>query len=333
MSGSGGENHNGPLASVHALDPDRPKRRRSLPKAPAAPNQETSPPDRNAALSMLGTFDLDDVDFRSPDEILATLPPEPPVSEPDGPPRASQADERAVAREMPAVEDVQSDEILRELEEHHQRGQPAARPSAPRGSAELQPRSRRQARATRERTVRSQARGESKPWGRRKRVVLSMAGAAMFTATAIAVTLSQPAGNSIPPRTPIRSGRLAATTALTLAPTKFLAAAAKAIANEDRQLTRRVKSPVRHRRRVAPVRKPSTRHHLITHASAAPAASTSPATSSPSYSSSSSTAASSSQPATSTAAAATSGNTSHQSQPAFGQNGSLGPGRGAPGTQ
>ena len=53
----------------------------------------------------------------------------------------------------------------------------------------------------------------------------------------------------------------------------------------------------------------------------------------PSYSSSSSTAASSSQPATSTAAAATSSNTSHQSQPAFGQNGSLGPGRGAPGTQ
>jgi hypothetical protein len=62
-------------------------------------------------------------------------------------------------------------------------------------------------------------------------------------------------------------------------------------------------------------------------------ASTSPANPTSSYSSSSSTAASSSQPATSTAAAATSSNTSHQSQPAFGQNGSLGPGRGAAGTQ
>jgi hypothetical protein len=331
MSGSSGEKHNGPLASVHALDPDRPKRRRSLPKAPAAPNQETPAPDRNAALSMLGTFDLEDVDFRSPDEILATLAPEPSVSEPDGPPPASHADEAAVTRDTPAVEDVQSDEILRELEEHHQRGQATARPSAPRGSAELQTRSRRQARPTRKRMVRTQARGESKPRGRRKRVALSVAVAAMFTAIAMAVTLSQLGGKSVPPRTVIRSGRLAATSAFTLAPSKFLAAAANAIANEGRQLTRRVKSPVRHHRRVAPARKRSTRHHSVTHASAAPAASTS-ATSSPSYSSSSSTAASSSQPATTTAGA-TSSTTSHQSQPAFGQNGSLGPGRGASGTQ
>ena len=333
MSGSGREKHDGPLASVHALDPDRPKRRRSLPKAPAAPNHETPAPDRNAALSMLGTFDLDDVDVRSPDEILATLTPESTASAPGVPPQVSPADERAVTRDGPAVDDVQSDEILRELEEHHQRGQTTARPSAPRGSAELQPRSRRQARPTRKRSVRSQAHGESKPRGRRKRVALSVAVAAIFTATAMAVTLSQLGGKSVPPRTPIRSGRLAATTAFTLAPSQFLAAAANAIANEGRQLTRRVKSPAGQRRRVAPARKRSTRHHSVTHASAAPAASTSPATSSPSYSSSSSTAASSSQPATSTAAAATSSNTSHQSQPAFGQNGSLGPGRGASGTQ
>jgi hypothetical protein len=333
MSGSGGEKHNGPLASVHALDPDRPKRRRSLPKAPAAPDQEPPPPDRNAALSMLGTFDLDDVDLRSPDEILATLAPEPSVSEPDGPPGASRAHEGAVTRDMPAVEDVQSDEILRELEEHHQRGQATARPSAPRGSAELQPRSRRQARPTRKRTVRTQARGEVKTRGWRKRLALSVAVTAMFTAAAISVTLSQLDGKSIHPRSPSRSARLAATAGFTLAPTKFLAAAANAIANEDRQLTRRVKSPVRDHRRVAASRKRSTRHHPVTHATAAPAISTSAATSSPSYSSSSSTAASSSQPASNTPAAATSSNTSHQSQPAFGQNGSLGPGRGAAGTQ
>ena len=333
MSGSGGDKHDGPLASVHALDPDRPKRRRSLPKAPAAPNQETPPPDRNAALSMLGTFDLDDVDFRSPDEILATLAPEPTVSGPDDPPQASPADERAVTRDIPAVEDVQSDEILRELEEHHQRGQTTARPSAPRGSAELQPALRRKVPPTRKREVRGRASGESKPRGGRKRLVLSLAAAAVFTATASAVTLSQLGGTANRPPTPIRSSRLAATTGLTLAPTKFFDTVANAIANEDRQLTRRVKSPVRHHRRVASVRKRSTRHHLVTHATVAPAASTSPASSTPSYSSSSSTAASSSQPATSTAAAATSSNTSHQSQPAFGQNGSLGPGRGAAGTQ
>ena len=251
MSGSGRDKHDGPLASVHALDPDRPKRRRSLPKAPAAPNQETPAPDRNAALSMLGTFDLDDVDVRSPDEILATLAPESTVSAPGVPPQVSPADERAVTRDGPAVDDVQSDEILRELEEHHQRGQTTARPSAPRGSAELQPALRRQARPTRKRTVRGQARGESKPRGRRKRVALSVAVAAVFTATAMAVTLSQLGGKSVPPPTPIRSGRLAATTAFTLAPSKFLAAAANAIANEGRELTRRVKSPVRHHRRVA----------------------------------------------------------------------------------
>jgi hypothetical protein len=88
---------------------------------------------------MLGTFDLDDVDFRSPDEILGTLAPEPTVFEPDDSPRASPTDDRAATRDIPAVKDVQSDEILRELEEHHHRGQTTARPSAPRGSAELQP--------------------------------------------------------------------------------------------------------------------------------------------------------------------------------------------------
>jgi hypothetical protein len=325
MSGSGREKHDGPLASVHALDPDRPKRRRSLPKAPAAPNHATPAPDRNAALSMLGTFDLDDVDVRSPDEILATLTPESIASAPGAPPQVSPADERAVTRDGPAVGDVQSDEILRELEEHHQRGQATARPRAPRGSAELQPTLRRNVQPTRMREVRGRARGESKPREGRQRLVLSLAAAAVFTVTAGAVTLSQLGGTASRPPTPIRSSRLAATTGLTLA--QFFNAAAIAIAKEDRRLTPRVKKPARHHRRVVSVRKRSARRHVVTHATVA---STSPASSTPSYSSSSSTAASSSQPATSTAA---SSSTSHQSQPAFGQKGSLGPGRGAAGTQ
>ena len=334
MSGSGGDKHDGPLASVHRLDPDRPKRRRSLPKAPAARNEETPAPDRNAALSMLGTFDLDDVDFRSPDEILATLAPEPTVSEADDPPQASPTDGRAISRDSPAVDGVQSDEILRELEEHHQRGQRrplarahrAARPSSspPSGARSGQ---------TREREVRGRASGESKLRGGRSRLVFCLAAAAVFTATVSAVTLSQLGGKTNRPTSPVRSSGLAATTGLTLTPTKVFDTVANAIAEEDRQLTRRVKSPVRHHPRVASVRKRSTRHHSVTHATVAPAAPTSPASSTPSYSSSSSTAASSSQPATSTAATATSSSTSHQSQPAFGQNGSLGPGRGAPGTQ
>src|SRR4249920_3613472 len=98
MSGSGGDKHEGPLASVHRLDPDRPKGRRSLPKAPAAPSEQTPTPGRNAALSMLGTFDLDDVEFGSPDEILATLAPEPTVSEADDPPQASPTDWQAISR-------------------------------------------------------------------------------------------------------------------------------------------------------------------------------------------------------------------------------------------
>ena len=333
MSGSGGNKHDGPLASVHRLDPDRPKRRRSLPKAPAAPNEETPAPDRNAALSMLGTFDLDDVDFRSPDEILATLAPEPTVSEPDDPPQASPADERAITRDIPAVEDVQSDEILRELEEHHQRGQTTARPSAPRGSAELQPALRRKVPPARKREVRGrglwriEAPRRAQParafpcrgrgvHGHRKRCDAVSAG-----------RHGQPPADLRSVEQPGRDDWVHARA------DQPFETAANAIAKEDRQLTRRVKSPVRHHRRVATVRKRSTRHHLVTHATVAPAASTSPATSSASYSGSSSVTTSSSQPATTTAAAATSSNTSHQSQPAFGLNGSLGPGRGAPGTQ
>jgi hypothetical protein len=332
MSGTSGDKHDGPLASVHTLDPDRPKRRRSLPKAPAAPTEETPAPDRNAALSMLGTFDLDDVDSRSADEVLATLATEATVSEPDHRAQASPADERPVASDIP-VENVQSDEILRELEEHHQRAQTTARPSAPRGSAEFQPALRHKAAPKRKRELRGRASVESRPSGGRRRLVLSLAAAAVVTTTAMAVTLSQSGGAANRPTPPVRSSGLAATTGLAPSPAKFYKAAANAIANEDRPLARRVTSPAGHHRRVTTVRRRSIGHHLVTRATLAPAASTSPATSSPSYGSSSSNAASVSQPATSTPAAATSSSTPYQSQPAFGQDGSLGPGRGAAGTQ
>lgn len=332
MSGSGGDKHGRPLASVHRLDPDRPKRGRILPKTPAAPNEQTPAPDRNAALSMLGTFDLDDVDFRSPDEALASLVAQPPASEGDDRPQASPTDQRAITRDIPAVDDVPSDEILRELEEHHQRGQTIPRPSAPRGSAELDPARRRRVPPAHKREIQGRGSGESKLRDGRSRLVLSLVVAAGIMATASAVTLSHLGDGSGRRPSSARSSSLAATTGFTLTPTNPFETAANAIAREDQERTRRVGSPVRHRHRVATVRKRSTRHHLITHATVAPA-STSPATSSASYSGSSSVTTSNSQPATTTAAAAISSNTSQQSQPAFGLNGSLGPGRGAPGTQ
>jgi hypothetical protein len=237
-----------------------------------------------------------------------------------------------VARDTPAVDDAQSDEILRELEEHHQRGQPIARPSAPRGSAELQPAFRRRVSPARRREVRGRGSGESKLRGRRSRLVVSLA-AAVFMATASALTVSQLGGKTNRAPTPGRSGGLAAITGFTVAPANPFGTKANAIAHEDRQLRRRVKAPVRHHRPVATVRKHSTRQHSVSHATVLPAASTLVATSGASYSSSSSVTSSSSQPATSTTAAAASSTTSQQTQPAFGLNGSLGPGRGGPGTQ
>lgn len=310
------------------LEPDRPKQRRSLSRSSASPNQETSVPDRNAALNMLGTFDLEGVDGGSPDEILGTLVAE----KTEITQQFFEADEGADTGGTSAVENGQSDEILRELEEHHQRGAPAPRSSAPRGSAELQSRSRHQARAARRPIIRVRDFRETKPHGRRRWLAVSVA-LALAAALAMAGMLSQLGGKSVAPPTPQGSSRLGATTTFTLAPSKFLAAAANAIANEGRRLARRHGSPTTSRRPVGHTRKRSKRHHAVTRASAGRAASTPAANSAPVYRSVSSTSVSSSQPVTGTGATTTSESTSDQSQPAFGQNGSLGPGRGASSTQ
>jgi hypothetical protein len=133
MAGIGRNKHDRPLASVHRLDTNRPRRAGSLPEPSAALNDETAAPEPNAGLSMLGTLDLGDVEFRSPDEILASLDAVPAADSRN----ASLVDERAVAADALAADDVQSDEILRELEQHHQRTQLTPAAAAPRGSAEL----------------------------------------------------------------------------------------------------------------------------------------------------------------------------------------------------
>ena len=122
--------------------------------------------------------------------------------------------------------------------------------------------------------------------GGRKRLVLSLAAAAVFTVAAGAVTLSQLGGTANRPPTPIRSSRLAATTGLTVAPTKFLTRqptrSPKRIGRSPGASSRRpgttVASPASGSARAAP---------LVTQRGAA--ASTSPANPTSSYSSSSST--------------------------------------------
>jgi hypothetical protein len=112
MPGIGGDKQDRPLASVHRLDPDRPRREASLPDAQAAPKAESSAPDRNAGLSMLGTLDLDDVELRSPDEILASLEPSG-VSGPGASAKPARVDRMALASEAATSDGAQSDEILR----------------------------------------------------------------------------------------------------------------------------------------------------------------------------------------------------------------------------
>jgi len=92
---------------------------------------------------------------------------------------------------------------------------------------------------------------------------------------------------------------------------------------------RRPRQATRHHHRAARGRSPAS-------ASPAPAPSTSSngsSSSPPAYSGFSAAPASSSQPATSESTPAASSSTTQRSQPAFGANGTLGPGRGAPGTQ
>ena len=98
-----------------------------------------------------------------------------------------------------------------------------------------------------------------------------LAAAAVFTATASAVTLSQLGGKTNRPTSPVRSSGLAATTGLTLTPTKVFAHGGQ----RDRQRGSAA-HPARQVAGQAPafgsrsVRKRSTRHHSVTHATVAP---------------------------------------------------------------
>ena len=82
---------------------------------------------------MLGTCDVEDVELPTADDVLATLTSPPVPSDPvSTPPHAPMGDRRLVptaGTDAQLDEDVESDEILRELEEHHRRGT-AERPAS-----------------------------------------------------------------------------------------------------------------------------------------------------------------------------------------------------------
>jgi hypothetical protein len=344
MSKVGGDNREGRdpeggrIASVHELDAARGRHQqdvsRPLEGAPASPK-----PDRAAALNMLDTFDLDGIDVPSPDEVLSTVEGSTADSAEHAPP-----EDRPIVVDGTAVRDVDSDEILRELEEHHRRGHPTVRPSAPRGSAELQPKPRRAATRAQRRMVRKETPTRPQHRGRPTRATLIVAALVPLTIAAGTVALAHNGRTAARGTSRTTSSRLTAAAEFTpFISTKIFGAITSVFASEARGLARGQASPVEHPRRKRRTRKPTAPRRVVRQAATAPVVSTTPSSSASSSSSSSSAPASTTQsaasepaPASTTQSAASEpapATSTHYTQPAFGQNGSLGPGRGAPGTQ
>jgi hypothetical protein len=284
---------------------------------------------------MLGTFDLEGIDVPSADEVLATVEGSAAATRDADPSAPTRTDERPSLSGHPGVQDVDSDEILRELEEHHRRGQPAVRPRAPRGSAELKGSARRSATRASRRAVRTDSASGSQHRRRRSRRALVLGALVPVMIAAVAVALSNVGGTGVPATSHRNSSRLAAETT-PFVPTKILGTLADLFVAQARRLARADASPAVHRRRKPRTPKPKasrrvTRKTPATHQTpATPVASPTAPSVASSSSSSSSASAASTQSASSVPPPAAS---TQQTQPAFGQNGSLGPGRGAPGTQ
>jgi hypothetical protein len=259
------------MASVHELDTARARQKRSSRQAPAAPKQ---PPDRSTGLSMLSTFDLDNVEDASPDEILAAL--DNPPSTPDhvGASPTAAADEPAAVAGAATTERVESDEILRELEEHHRRAQPTVRRGAPRGSAELQAKSPCKPAPARRQTRIPKPDAATEAGGRRRRAALTLLIAALAIVTSSAFALSQLSGAR-----PRPSGHAAPLTLSSdhvlapLMPTGTFTSMAAAITVYARQPTATERFPSKpHRREARP--RPLRRHGAAQHKTASAGAST-----------------------------------------------------------
>ena len=238
--------------------------------------------------------------------------------------------ERRNLSDTPGFQDIDSDEILRELEEHHHRGQRTVRPHAPRGSAELQASTRRSATRAPRRTVRNDSASGSQHRSRRRRRTFVLGVLVPLTIAAGAVALSDVGGTGAPATVQRSSGRPAAETTPFVSTKTFGTLTALFVAQTQR-LARADASSAVHRRRKPRTRKPTasrrvTRKPPATHQTpatqqipATPVASPTTASSVASSStSSSSAAAASTQSASSETARAAS---SQQSRPAFGQTG------------
>lgn len=125
------------------------RRQRQRAELPAQPTRSTPPTEdpkryelaRGLSSSALPT-DQEELDGASADETLARHVPMPPgwsLADAPPPPPPQPASPAGASMPAPAAGGVQADEILRVLENHHQRVQPTIRQGAPRGSADLQP--------------------------------------------------------------------------------------------------------------------------------------------------------------------------------------------------
>jgi hypothetical protein len=212
-NGEAGDPGGGRAATVHELEAARARHQESVARqTDHASGVET--PDRSAALNMSRTFDLDGIDVPSPDEVLATVEESAAASRNADISAHRPTEERRSPSNKPGVQDVDSDEILRELEEHHRRGQAVVRPRAPRGSAELQASARRSAPRASRRTVRNDSASGSQHRSRRRRPTLVLGALVPLTIAAVAVALSNVGGTGAPATIQRNSSRPAAETTL-----------------------------------------------------------------------------------------------------------------------
>jgi hypothetical protein len=193
------------------------------------------------------------------------------------------------------------------------------------------------------RPLRARARKPRLVSGRHARIVPLAIVSTVAATIAIAVALS--ASPTRPRRAPDAAASLRQAPDLTpdLRTAKALTAAiwfvehhVRGSARAHRSVRARRARPATHRRAYGATHHPSSSQSVAPPAapsSVSTASSSGSASSSPSYSGSSSVTSTSSQSVTSEPAPAASAQHTQSTQPAFGQNGSLGPGRGAPGTQ
>lgn len=154
---------------------------------------------------MLGTLDLDDVELRSPDEILASLGPVPSGAGHNDSVGATPIGKRADDAGAAVADQVHSDDILHELEQHHLRTRPTPVGAVPRGSAELERGIRRTAQPSRRRRSRLRRQTQGEPRSRYGALQLAAAALVIVCAVLGSITILGQQGK---PETSVRASTL-----------------------------------------------------------------------------------------------------------------------------